>query len=95
MDDDLLRGTLSHSLLDGSLDGDADVGASTRGAATLVSPSGTTASEGGPGKLKSALVVAAEQLDRSSASLMGSLRKHNSQGRWQKRHFESAWGGRA
>lgn len=52
----------------------------------------TSASEANS-KLKSALVVAAEAIDRRSALLSGYLRKHNSQGRWQKRYFESALGG--
>lgn len=39
-------------------------------------------------KNKSALVVQAEAMDRDSALLRGYVRKHNSQGRWQKRWFE-------
>jgi hypothetical protein len=57
-------------------------------AATGGTDSASTAG-GGP-KTKSALVVAAESLDRRQALLAGYLRKHNSQGRWQKRYFESA-----
>ena len=37
---------------------------------------------------KSSLVIAAESIDRASATATGYLRKHNSQARWQKRYFE-------
>jgi len=62
---------------------------------TLPSPTATLspgegapdADEGGAGKPKSALVLAAEKIDPRTAVLTGYLRKQNSAGRWQKRWF--------
>jgi hypothetical protein len=39
-------------------------------------------------KVKSALVVAAERMDRQAALCSGYLRKQNSEGKWQRRYFE-------
>jgi hypothetical protein len=75
----------------------APASASAPGWATLASassagdPNGVGASgadvEEAP-KVKSALVVAAERLDRQSAVCSGYLRKQNSEGKWQRRYFE-------
>lgn len=42
----------------------------------------------GEGKNKSPLVLEAEKIDRRTALLSGTLRKLNSQDKWQKRYFE-------
>src|SRR4051812_21146681 len=48
-------------------------------------PQGAQAQQAKP---KSALVIAAERLDRRTATFSGYLRKKNSANRWQKRYFE-------
>ena len=62
---------------------------STGGGPGFASPQSVVTTTSEAPKNKGALVLAAEQIDRRTAALSGYLRKHNSQGRWQKRYFES------